>query len=69
MYRKKCLFCGYWKVYNDSSKAKKIFNQYDEIKEYTIKPMLKGNNSRDLAFSIKDFSILLKIKYIHEINI
>jgi len=50
---KKCLLCGYWKVYNDSSKAKTIFNEYDKVKEYTIKNMLEGNSSRDLALSIK----------------
>lgn len=60
---KKCLLCGYWKVYNDSSKAKTIFNQYDKIKEYTIKNMLEGNLSRDLALSIKD-SFYKNIKYI-----
>ena len=52
---KKCLFCGYWKVYNDSSKAKKIFSQYDKIKEHTVEHILKGSNSRDLAFNIKNF--------------
>jgi hypothetical protein len=52
---KKCLFCGYWKVYNDSSEAKRIFSQYDKIKEYTVKHILEGKNSRDLAFSIKNF--------------
>lgn len=60
---KKCLLCGYWKVYNDSSKAKTIFNQYDKVKEYTIKNMLEGNLSRDLALSIKD-SFYKNIKYI-----
>ncbi|BCZ46793.1 hypothetical protein psyc5s11_28600 [Clostridium gelidum] len=51
---KKCLLCGYWKVYNNGNKAKEIFNKYDEVKEYTIKNMLKGNSSRDLALSIKN---------------
>ena len=51
---KKCLFCGYWKVYNNGNKAKEIFNKYDKVKEYTIKNMLKGNSSRDLALSIKN---------------
>lgn len=60
---KKCLLCGYWKVYNDSSKAKTIFNQYDKVKEYTIKNMLEGNLSRDLALSIKN-SFYKNIKYI-----
>ena len=51
---KKCLLCGYWKVYNDSKNAKKIFNKYDKVKEYTINNMLEGNSSRDLALSIKN---------------
>ena len=51
---KKCLLCGYWKVYNDSNKAKNIFNKYDKVKEYTMKNMLEGNSSRDLALSIKN---------------
>lgn len=52
---KKCLLCGYWKVYNDSNKAKIIFNKYDEIKEYTIKNILKGSSCFDLALSIKEY--------------
>jgi hypothetical protein len=52
---KKCLLCGYWKVYNNTMEAKKIFDKYDEIKEYTIKNILKGNNSsHSLIVSIKD---------------
>lgn len=51
---KKCLLCGYWKVYNDSNKAKIIFNRYDKVKEYTRKNILEGNSSRDVALSIKD---------------
>ena len=51
---KRCLLCGYWKVYNDSNKAKEIFNKYDKVKEYTIKNMLQGNSSRSLALRIKN---------------
>ena len=51
---KKCLFCGYWKVYNNGNKAKEIFNKYDKVEEYTMKNMLRGNSSRDLALSIKN---------------
>lgn len=50
---KKCLLCGYWKVYNNSDEAKMIFSQYDEVKYYTMKNMLKGNSSRILVSSIK----------------
>lgn len=53
--KKKCLICGYWKVYNDCSEAQEIFKKYDEVKEYTLSNILKGNNSRDLAFNIKKF--------------
>ncbi|WP_143317387.1 DUF3793 family protein [Clostridium sp. HBUAS56017] len=53
--KKKCLICGYWKVYNDCNRAKEIFSQYDKVKEYTLSNILKGNNSRDLAFNIKNF--------------
>lgn len=51
---KKCLLCKYWKVYNDSNKAQAIFKKYDEIKEYTIDTLLKGNTSHRLALIIKD---------------
>lgn len=52
--RKKCLLCGYWKVYNDSIEAAAIFNMYDEIKAFTIKAFLKGHRSHTLALSIKN---------------
>ena len=51
---KKCILCGYWKVYNNSEEAKMIFTQYDEVKNYTMKSMLEGNSSRILVSSIKD---------------
>lgn len=50
---KKCLGCGYWKVYNDYNKAKEIFKQYDLVKEHTIHHILNGDQSYDLACNIK----------------
>lgn len=52
---KKCLLCGYWKVYNDDNTAKQVFSLYDEVKMHTYNEILKGSNSRNLAFSIKNF--------------
>lgn len=52
---KKCLLCGYWKVFNNEEKAKITFERFDTIKEYTMKNILKGNSSYDLALSIKSF--------------
>lgn len=39
--KKKCLMCGYWKVYNDFHKSKDTFMKYDEIKMYAMKSILK----------------------------
>lgn len=53
---KKCLLCGYWKVYNDSCNAQVIFNKYDEVKDYTKKKFVEGTLSYDLALSIKNYT-------------
>lgn len=50
---KKCLLCGYWKVYNDTSKAQYIFNKYDEIKDFTKKKFVDGIMSQELALNIR----------------
>ncbi|WP_195970797.1 DUF3793 family protein [Clostridium thermobutyricum] len=34
---KKCLMCGYWKVFNNYNNAKDIFNKYDISKNIMIK--------------------------------
>lgn len=39
--QKKCLLCGYWKVYNNINEAKKIFKQYDQAKEEMLGELLK----------------------------
>lgn len=52
---KKCLGCGYWKVYNNYNKAKEIFEEYDKVKEHTVYYILKGDKSYDLAYNIKKF--------------
>lgn len=53
--KKKCLLCGYWKVYNDCNEAKRIFSQYDKVKVHTVSEILKGSDPRNLALSIKNF--------------
>lgn len=53
---KKCLGCGYWKVYNDYNKAKETFNQYDRVKELAVHHILRGDPSYDLACNIKKIS-------------
>lgn len=41
---KQCLFCGYWKVYNNPEIAKEKFSKYDEDKNSIIKYVLEGTN-------------------------
>lgn len=50
---KRCLLCGYWKVYNDYYDAKMTFNRYDEIRERTVNNLIKGNNSEALVVCIR----------------
>lgn len=51
---KKCLLCGYWKVYNDFDFAVKTFKKFDEVKKSTINNIIKG---KDI------FQHVLELKY------
>ncbi len=51
---KKCLLCGYWKVYNDCISAKRIFQYYDQVKEYTADSISKGIEGSTLVQSIEN---------------
>ncbi|MFD3158355.1 DUF3793 family protein [Haloimpatiens sp. FM7330] len=42
--RKKCILCGYWKVYHNPEKAKKIFNEYDRVKNKVIRLFVNETN-------------------------
>ncbi|WP_297639218.1 DUF3793 family protein [uncultured Clostridium sp.] len=53
---KKCLHCGYWKVYNNYAKAKETFEKYDNIKEKTVQHILNGTCPYNLALSIKVYA-------------
>ncbi|MFR3909913.1 MAG: DUF3793 family protein [Clostridium paraputrificum] len=50
---KKCLACGYWKVYNQCNKAKRIFNLFDRVKEETLDNILDGHRHCILFNNIK----------------
>ncbi|MDR1774187.1 MAG: DUF3793 family protein [Clostridioides sp.] len=52
---KKCLMCGYWKVYNDFEIAKEMFDKYDSIKKHTMDKVLLGNKSIEIIYSIKEY--------------
>lgn len=40
--KKKCLGCGYWKIYNNYDEAIKTFQKYDEVKNKTISNLIRG---------------------------
>lgn len=58
---KKCLLCGYWKVYNNLQQAKNTFKLYDIVKSYTIDRILKGSLLTDVALGIKTLSYTFKV--------
>lgn len=39
---KKCIMCGYWKVYNNQERATETFKLYDEVRQYTLEKILTG---------------------------
>lgn len=51
---KKCLSCGYWKVYNGQEKAEAIFKLFDQVKEEAIDNLIKGYDPCLLSRVIKD---------------
>jgi hypothetical protein len=52
---KKCLICGYWKVYNDFELAQEMFEKYDKIKEHTMDSVLCGNTAMNITRSIREY--------------
>ena len=41
------LLCGYWKVYHDKDRAKKIFEEYDRARAYAINLLINGCRLRE----------------------
>ncbi|MDF2821254.1 MAG: hypothetical protein K0R15_1695 [Clostridiales bacterium] len=44
-----CIMSGYWKVYSSPDTAKKIFQQYDEVREEAAIMIIKGNTFLEFA--------------------
>lgn len=41
---KNYLLCGYWKVYSDEDRARRIFDNYDKCRNYLCKKLHQGEN-------------------------
>ncbi|MPQ44708.1 DUF3793 family protein [Clostridium tarantellae] len=53
--KKKCLVCGYWKVYNRYNEAQKTFSLYDKAKEVTIDNIINGRCTINLALYLREY--------------
>ena len=51
---KKCLLCGYWKVYNNLHRASALFQKYDIIKTFAINSILNETLSKDIVIKIRN---------------
>ncbi len=51
---KKCLLCGYWKVYNNLHKATALFQKYDIVKTFAINSILNGTLSYNIVNNIRN---------------
>lgn len=57
---KKCLLCGYWKVFNDFDYALQIFNDYNKSKELVLDYVILESKPEDIILSLQDeFSIMI----------
>lgn len=50
---KQCLLCGYWKVFSDEEKARKLFEIYDKSKELVITYSLLRKDVSWIANALK----------------
>lgn len=53
---KKCLCCGYWKVFNNYNKAVRIFENYDKLKNQTAENIINGKRISDIVNIIRNTS-------------
>lgn len=44
-----CQLCGMWKVYGDVEKAKQLFHEYEECKQYVTEHIKNGGSFKDLC--------------------
>ena len=43
------LYSGYWKVYHNVKETKKLFKQYDFVKEFAVREIIGGKTIKDIA--------------------
>lgn len=51
---KKCLLCGYWKVFNNSDDALEIFNNYNRSKELVLDCVIFDAKSEEIILSLQN---------------
>lgn len=43
------LYSGYWKVYHNVKETKKLFKQYDFVKEFAVREIIGGKSIKEIA--------------------
>ncbi|GAA0070707.1 DUF3793 family protein [Clostridium sardiniense] len=51
---KKCLLCGYWKVFNNSDNALEIFNNYNRSKDLVLDSVIFDAKSEEIILSLQN---------------
>lgn len=51
---KKCLMCGYWKVYNNLDYAVETFEKFDLIRKKAAQNIIYGLNSQELIVKLQE---------------
>lgn len=57
---KKCLLCGYWKVFNNSDSALQIFNNYNKSKEIVLDYVISETKSEEIILLLQsEFKVVI----------
>lgn len=58
---KKCLCCGYWKVFNNYTEAVRTFKNYDKLKNKTAENIINGEKISTIVDIIRNTSLSLNV--------
>ena len=52
-----CLYCSYWKVYDNLSQTKKIFEVYDKVRFQMVKLVEYGKSFKELVDMYTNYQV------------
>ena len=57
LYGQNCLYCSYWKVYDNLSQTKKIFEVYDKVRFQMVKLVEYGKSFKELVDMYTNYQV------------